>query len=225
MRTCAVALSETCSDVRDGHALVHKVTEGLELVGGMHVFPHDVLGQADFAGVGSFRDAARNQKRGLDVTGFGEPLQRLQPPASGDDGEFLAVFPDDKVLLQAVRLDARGQLVDAGLVLRLADVAFPGGQLVERDVRDVSHGLLLRLHYPFGLASDPPGAGAASHRKIGGDLQGEPSLPVDARKRPRMAGGKNARREMQTEKGSTSENGERGKKGLGQPGGGGRVPS
>src|ERR1019366_8821235 len=24
-------------------------------------------------------------------------------------------------------------------------------------------------NYPFGLASDPPGAGAASHRKIGGD--------------------------------------------------------
>ena len=151
-----------------GMPLSAKVTERLELVGGMHVFPHDVLGQADFAGVGSFRDAARNLIRGLDVTGFGKPLQRLQPPASGDDGEFLAVFPDDKVLLQAVSLDARGQLLDAGLVLRLADVAFPGGQLVERDVRDVSHGLLLRLHYPFGLASDPPGAGAASHRKIGG---------------------------------------------------------
>src|SRR5580658_8714723 len=31
-----------------------------------------------------------------------------------------------------------------------------------------------------GDASDGPEAGAASHRKIGGNLQGEPMIPVDA---------------------------------------------
>ena len=33
--------------------------------------------------------------------------------SAGDDGELPAVFPDDKVLSQSVRPDARGQFLDA----------------------------------------------------------------------------------------------------------------
>ena len=71
--------------------------------------------------------------------GLQQGCKRGEPAVAGDDGEFLAVLPDDQRLQQAVGRDRCGQFVDA-LVLRLADVAFPGGELVERDVGDVSHG-------------------------------------------------------------------------------------
>jgi len=53
-------------------------------------------------------------------------------------------------------------------------------------------------------------AGAASHRKIGGDLQGEPRLPVDAKSGCVWQGAKMPEREMQTIKGEGDNSGKTG---------------
>ena len=96
--------------------LVDQRLEGVELVGGMHRLALDVLGKADFRGVGYRR---RGRVHGmamvrLDGSGFREGFEREKPAASGDDGVFAAlVFADDKRLQKAVRGDGRGQLVDA----------------------------------------------------------------------------------------------------------------
>ena len=84
---------------------------------------HDVLGEADLGGIVGFRRAAQHRMVRLEITRLEEKLQRLEPVTSCHDGELPAVLPDDKVVLQTVRLDVRGQLVDVGFVLRLAHVA------------------------------------------------------------------------------------------------------
>lgn len=53
-------------------------------------------------------------------------------------------------------------------------------------------------------------AGAASHRKIGGDLQGEPRLPVDAKSGCGWQGAKMPGRGMQTLKGEGDNSGKAG---------------
>jgi len=73
---------------------------------------------------------------GLDLSVLRQLQQRPKALASRDNGVFLALGFDDKVLLQAVGLDARGKLINESFVLRLADVARKLRELVERNICD-----------------------------------------------------------------------------------------
>jgi hypothetical protein len=126
---------EPCGDIGGRHAALDQRPEGVELVGGMHLFALDVFGKADFRGVRFvIEDMARNIHVSLYRSGVREGFQSEKPPASGDDGVFAAlVFPHNKRLKQAMRGDGRGQLVDAFIGIGLADVALPCEQLVQGD--------------------------------------------------------------------------------------------
>ncbi len=132
--------AETRGDIGNGDALVDEVAESLELVGGVHIVAQHVFEKADFARVDvAFGQLARHRMSAFDLPGLGEQQERRQSLASGDNGELLALLFHDEILLQAVRLDAGGKFVNETLVLRLADVAFELGQLVQGNVHDVGH--------------------------------------------------------------------------------------
>ena len=110
----------------------------------MHVLADDVFGKADFRRViVAGDDAARHGVGFLDVAFGGEVLKGAKPAASGHDTEGLALLADNEGLQQAMGFDGGGEFVDAVLGDGLADVAFPEGELVQRQVGDVSHGWIL----------------------------------------------------------------------------------
>jgi hypothetical protein len=127
-----LGFAEAGGDVGDRGALVDQIPVGVTLVRGVHVLPDGVFSKADLRGVRAvLDDLAGHFETGVDLAGLQQGRECREPAVAGDDGEFLAVLPDNERLQQAVGRDGRGQFVDA-LVLRLADVAFPGGELVER---------------------------------------------------------------------------------------------
>ena len=124
----ALGDTEPGGDRGDGEAVPGQRREGDHLVGGVHVHPHDVLGQGNFGGV-AVGEAAGHGVIGVERAVLGEGLQRREAPAAGDDGVTLQpvvvgpVDADDEVLQQAVGEDRGNQLAVGGLVGRgLADV-------------------------------------------------------------------------------------------------------
>jgi hypothetical protein len=73
------------------NSAVNQIAERLELVGRVHGHPHDVLGKADFTGIGINRHKlARYVQISSDRALFGKQSQRQQAPLPGDDGELAA---------------------------------------------------------------------------------------------------------------------------------------
>lgn len=118
-------------------ALVHEVAERLELVGRVHVFPHDILGKADFARVEiAVLDFAADAVGGPDIARLGKQTQGFVAAASRDNGEVFALPNHIEVLQQAVRPDAVREFRDRAFAVRLADVSSKRHELVEGDFDD-----------------------------------------------------------------------------------------
>jgi hypothetical protein len=107
----------------------------------MHRLALDILGQADLGGIDTgTRGYAGDRAVLVDAAVLREKLQREQSPPSGNDGMFAAlVLADDERLQKPVCGDRGGKLFDAVLCAGPADIAVPGGELVEGYVRDVGH--------------------------------------------------------------------------------------
>jgi len=150
-------------DAQPGPVLVQPC-ERLELVGGVHVQPHHVLGQARLGPVHpvAVQHAAGDGSPLADALALGQQLQGCQPPPAGSDLVFagslaLAVQggPDHKGLQQPVRLDGGGQGLDAQPCPGAPGVGGGGDQLGKADLgggvgnsAGVGHGGL-----PFGSGS------------------------------------------------------------------------
>jgi len=116
--------------------------EGLELVGGMQRFAHDVFRQRQFLRRPGGMDQAGNRRRPGRRLALGQQFERAHPPAAADDFEFAgfaAVAIQDgangKALQQAMGGDAGCQFFQAGLAAGAAHVGGGGHQFVERDMR------------------------------------------------------------------------------------------
>jgi CHAT domain-containing protein len=150
--------TETGCDIRWRHAAVDQRLECIVLVRGVHCFALHVFGKADFRRICFVGyDRAGDGMVRLNRASLRERLQRMAPPAPGDDGVFAAlILPDDERLQETVRRDGCGHLGDVLVGIGLADIAVPGEELVQGDCGRDRHDCL------FGL-SDPHGGGERGH--------------------------------------------------------------
>ena len=102
----------------------------LELVGGMHRLPHDVLGKADLARVLVVEHVAADRRVLGNRLLLRQKLERRKAASARHDLELaFGGGTDLQVLQQAVRLDAGGKLVDADTATGLAHIGPRGHQL------------------------------------------------------------------------------------------------
>ncbi len=96
----------------------------------MHRLARDVFSEADFGGVCvSSDDGTQDGPVRINDLGFRERFEGEKPASSCNDGVFAApVLADNKRLQQAMRCDGCGELVDAFVPIRLANIAGPGEQ-------------------------------------------------------------------------------------------------
>ena len=136
-----------------GAMLVRQPPEGLELVGGMQALAHDVLGQARLLLVTGGDDAGHRHALGHHLA-LGQKLQGGEPAATAGDPVLaglgtvrVELGAHGQALQQAVRLDAGGQLLQAVLAARTADVGGGQDQLAQGDFQDTGG----HLHVSFGV--------------------------------------------------------------------------
>src|SRR5258708_15291076 len=98
--------------LRAESTFLRQLLERLELVGGMHIFPGDVLVETDFVGIVRGVDDAADRLRLFDLLTLDTEKLR-QPPAFADSDEIepggrairIQFRLDDKVLQNALRGD------------------------------------------------------------------------------------------------------------------------
>jgi hypothetical protein len=104
-------------------AVLGKRVKRLELVGGVHRFADDVLGQADLARILVVEDIAGNRLGLGDVLALRQQLESSEPPPSRHYLELaLRAVPHLQVLQQTMRVNAGGKLVNADGNAGLANI-------------------------------------------------------------------------------------------------------